>query len=405
MEIKLPDDVKYIIDKLTENGYEAYAVGGCVRDSIIHRVPGDWDITTSATPIQVKSVFRRTIDTGIQHGTVTVMLGKNGYEVTTYRIDGEYIDGRHPENVEFTSSLEEDLKRRDFTINAMAYNDNSGMVDKFGGQKDLEEKIIRCVGNPKERFSEDALRMLRAVRFSAQLGFEIHEDTAQAIKELVQDIEKVSKERINTELGKILVSPNPEFIKKAWEYGITQLVFKAFDELEDKDTPLKLIKKLPLILGFRYAALLYGVGAAKATAMLKELKLDNNTIDTCRNLIELHNMTPLTQAAQIRHLASQKGPQKLLDALLFESAYYQVTGDSEKEEKITLERKLLKSFIKDNVCLTQKQLAVTGRDLIDAGVEPGKKMGELLLECLNMVLDKPEKNNRADLMEYVRTKI
>lgn len=405
MEIKLPDDVKYIIDKLTENGYEAYAVGGCVRDSIIHRVPGDWDITTSATPIQVKSVFRRTIDTGIQHGTVTVMLGKNGYEVTTYRVDGEYLDGRHPENVEFTSSLEEDLKRRDFTINAMAYNDISGMVDKFGGQKDLEEKIIRCVGNPKERFSEDALRMLRAVRFSAQLGFEIHEDTAQAIKELVQDIEKVSKERIHTELDKILVSPNPDFIKKAWEYGITKVVFKTFDELEDKDTPLRLIKKLPLIPGFRYAALLYGAGAVKATAMLKELKLDNNTIDTCRNLIELHNMTPLTQAAQIRHLASQKGPQKLLDALLFETAYYQVTGDSEKEEKITLERTLLKSFIKDNVCLTSKQLAVTGRDLIDAGVEPGKKMGELLMECLNMVLDEPEKNNRTDLMEYVRTKI
>lgn len=405
MEIKLPDDVKYIIDKLTENGYEAYAVGGCVRDSIIHRVPGDWDITTSATPIQVKSVFRRTIDTGIQHGTVTVMLGKNGYEVTTYRVDGEYLDGRHPENVEFTSSLEEDLKRRDFTINAMAYNDISGMVDKFGGQKDLEEKIIRCVGNPKERFSEDALRMLRAVRFSAQLGFEIHEDTAQAIKELVQDIEKVSKERIHTELGKILVSPNPDFIKKAWEYGITKVVFKTFDELEDKDTPLRLIKKLPLIPGFRYAALLYGAGAVKATAMLKELKLDNNTIDTCRNLIELHNMTPLTQAAHIRHLASQKGPQKLLDALLFETAYYQVTGDSEKEEKITLERNLLNSFIKDNVCLTSKQLAVTGRDLIDAGVEPGKKMGELLMECLDMVLDEPEKNNRTDLMEYVRTKI
>ena len=170
MKITLPDDVKQIIETLEQHGYEGYAVGGCVRDSILGRIPNDWDITTSATPQQVKKLFPRTVDTGIQHGTVTVLMGKEGYEVTTYRVDGEYEDARHPKEVTFTANLEEDLRRRDFTINAMAYNDSEGLVDVFGGRADIEQKVIRCVGNAEERFGEDALRIMRAVRFSAQLG-------------------------------------------------------------------------------------------------------------------------------------------------------------------------------------------------------------------------------------------
>lgn len=167
MKITLPDDVKQIIETLEQHGYEGYAVGGCVRDSILGRIPNDWDITTSATPQQVKKLFLRTVDTGIQHGTVTVLMGKEGYEVTTYRVDGEYEDARHPKEVTFTANLEEDLRRRDFTINAMAYNDSEGLVDVFGGRADIEQKVIRCVGNAEERFGEDALRIMRAVRFSA----------------------------------------------------------------------------------------------------------------------------------------------------------------------------------------------------------------------------------------------
>ena len=170
MRIQLPDKANYIINRIMDAGYEAYVVGGCVRDSLLGRVPQDWDITTSATPNQVKQLFPRTIDTGIQHGTVTVMLQKEGFEVTTYRIDGKYEDSRHPKEVIFTPSLTEDLRRRDFTINAMAYNEKDGLIDIFGGMEDIENKVIRCVGNPVERFSEDALRMMRAVRFSAQLG-------------------------------------------------------------------------------------------------------------------------------------------------------------------------------------------------------------------------------------------
>ena len=171
MKIEVPKKVQTIIRTLQEHGYDAYAVGGCVRDSLLFRSPADWDITTSAKPLEVKEIFKRTVDTGLQHGTVTVLIEKEGFEVTTYRIDGEYEDSRHPKEVIFTGNLEEDLKRRDFTINAMAYNDAVGLVDVFGGRQDLQDKIVRCVGNPQERFTEDALRILRAVRFSAPVSY------------------------------------------------------------------------------------------------------------------------------------------------------------------------------------------------------------------------------------------
>ena len=194
--IELPERVKEILDTIMEAGYEAYAVGGCIRDSILGRKPNDWDITTSASPYEIKELFRRTVDTGIQHGTVTVMMDKEGFEVTTYRIDGDYKDGRHPSEVTFTASLKEDLRRRDFTINAMAYNEQNGLVDIFGGMQDIADGVIRCVGEPRERFSEDALRIMRAVRFSAQLGYQIEEKTKAAIEELAPTLKKISAERI-----------------------------------------------------------------------------------------------------------------------------------------------------------------------------------------------------------------
>ena len=214
--IQLPENVKYIIDTIMEAGYEAFAVGGCIRDSILGRKPDDWDITTSASPYQIKELFRRTIDTGIQHGTVTVMIDKEGYEVTTYRIDGEYEDSRHPKEVIFTPNLEEDLKRRDFTINAMAYNEKTGLVDIFEGMQDITRKVIRCVGSPMERFTEDALRMMRAVRFSAQLGYRIEEETAKAITHLAPNLTKISAERIQTELVKLVTSPHPDYLGIAY---------------------------------------------------------------------------------------------------------------------------------------------------------------------------------------------
>ena len=210
VRIQLPYEVEWVIGKIRDAGYEAFAVGGCVRDTLLGRTPEDWDVTTSARPEAVKAIFERTVDTGLQHGTVTVLKNRKGYEVTTYRIDGEYHDGRHPDSVEFTPNLLEDLKRRDFTINAMAYSHETGIVDEFGGMEDLKAGIVRCVGRPEDRFTEDALRLLRALRFSAQLGFEIEESTYAAIKTIAPNLAKVSKERVQAELTKLLLSAHPE---------------------------------------------------------------------------------------------------------------------------------------------------------------------------------------------------
>ena len=231
MTIQLPEKVKFIIDTLTDAGFEAYAVGGCVRDSILGRTPGDWDITTSAAPDQVKHLFTKTIDTGIQHGTVTVLEGKEGFEVTTYRIDGEYEDNRHPKEVMFTQNLIEDLKRRDFTINAMAYNETEGLIDAFGGIEDLGKKVIRCVGSPEDRFTEDALRMMRAVRFASQLGFTIEKHTKEAISKLSSNLAQISAERIQVELVKLLVSDHPEQMRTVYETGMSRVFLPEFDRM------------------------------------------------------------------------------------------------------------------------------------------------------------------------------
>ena len=229
MRIQIPEKGSQIINGLTQAGFEAYIVGGCVRDAILGRSATDWDITTNAKPEQVKALFPRTIDTGIQHGTVTVMLGRTGFEVTTYRIDGEYQDGRHPEKVTFTRNLLEDLKRRDFTINAMAYNETEGLIDAFDGFEDLRNRQIRCVGDPTERFTEDALRILRAVRFAAQLDFTIEEKTLQAISEFAPNLSKISAERIQTEIVKLLTSDHPQTWRTLYETGITSVILPEFD--------------------------------------------------------------------------------------------------------------------------------------------------------------------------------
>lgn len=229
--MQIPKKVKYILNQFISHGYEAYVVGGCVRDSLLGKLPDDWDITTSAKPNEVKALFARTIDTGIVHGTVTVLLEKEGFEVTTYRIDGEYEDSRHPKKVEFTRNLREDLSRRDFTINAMAYNETEGLVDLFGGLEDIKNRQIRCVRDAAERFSEDALRILRAFRFSAQLDFEIEETTLMAAKEQAEKLQAISAERIREELTKLLLSNHPERLLFASQAKVTAIVLPEFDRM------------------------------------------------------------------------------------------------------------------------------------------------------------------------------
>lgn len=399
MKIQLPDNVRKIIRILNENGYEAYAVGGCVRDSIIGRTPGDWDITTSALPDEVKSLFKRTIDTGIEHGTVTVMLDREGYEVTTYRIDGEYRDGRHPESVEFTRSLGEDLKRRDFTINAMAYNDETGLVDMYDGMGDIERKIIRCVGDPMERFSEDALRMLRAVRFSARLGYEIDKPTEDAIRKSAGTMARVSRERIHVELGKILESDNPDYIGKAAGLGILSDVFKLQECVSDMAEALSLIKLLPPDVPMRYAGLLYQAGAGMTKKMLRELKLDNNTTDTASGIVALHGMELTEKAGQIRKQAAAAGRKLYGRTLVFEKYYYRNKGEGGLERMADNMIKLYERILEAGDPLTVRELAVTGSDLLEAGMKPGKEMGTVLNAMLADVLENPGHNSKKYLFE------
>ncbi len=396
LKISLPKEVKHIIDILTQNGYEAYAVGGCVRDSILGRVPGDWDITTSALPQQVKALFRRTIDTGIQHGTVTIMLGKNGYEVTTYRIDGKYEDSRHPESVEFTPNLEEDLKRRDFTINAMAYNDENGVVDIFGGIDDIRNRIIRCVGNAHDRFTEDALRILRAVRFSAQLGFEIDKATKDAARELAPTLVKISRERIHTELNKLLLSDNPDYFSVVYELGVMKVIISELEGVNsgDIDRLKVLIKRTKPCLPERYAALLSVIGKDKTRAVLKGLKLDNATISMAVKLVEYLGITPALTEPQMRHYINEVGKEDALRVIDFNLSF----ADESMHEEYTDMRKLCAHVLERGDCTSLKELDVTGKDLVDAGFEAGKQLGELLNSLLTEVLDNPSLNDRNYLL-------
>lgn len=448
MNISLPSKVNYIIQELLQNGHDAYAVGGCVRDSIMGRIPEDWDITTSASPYQVKEIFHRTIDTGIQHGTVTVMLGTEGFEVTTYRIDGEYEDNRHPKQVEFTEDLAEDLKRRDFTINAMAFNENVGLVDLFGGLEDLKKKVIRCVGSSKDRFDEDALRILRAVRFSAQLNFEIAEDTLTAVKEKALNLNNISAERIREELNKLLLSEHPEKLLIAYETGITKVVLPEFDIMMDTDQEnkhhiysvgihsLEVLKNIkPLVREFdkkvqlmlTWASLLHDVakpetkfigkdnqghfyghaekGADQAKHILKRLKFDNETIDMVSSLIKHHDYRYGLAKAGIRRAVNRIGDNVIELLFLLQEADIRAQNPefmTEKRHQLE-EAKAIYAEVKDhNECTSLKMLSINGKDLIDAGYPPGKELGELLTRLLEAVLEEPEKNTKEELLKYAK---
>ena len=470
--IQIPEQVAFIIHKLEEAGFEAFAVGGCVRDTLLGRTPGDWDITTSALPEQVKSIFRRTIDTGIEHGTVTVMMGREGYEVTTYRVDGDYQDGRHPSSVTFTPSLIEDLKRRDFTINAMAFRpepaesmtvchdsmpldqtpaqcSSRGIVDCFDGIRDLNHKIIRCVGDPEERFREDALRMMRAVRFAAQLGFTIEERTKAAIRKLAGNLRLISKERIQVELVKLLTSPHPDYIRIAYETGITAIILPEFDRMmetaqhnkfhamtvgEHTITSLSAIDADPVL---RLTMLLHDVGkpgclrvdpdgithfkqhapagAEMAHRILRDLKFDNHTIDDVTALILWHDsfrdwmdftVTPaVVRKPVIRRVASKIGRDRFPLLMKVVRADNLAKTDYAKAQYIPcldLIEQAFNEILAEEDCLSLKELAINGKDLMEMGIKPGKEIGLILNHCLELVLEKPELNQKEQLEKLAK---
>lgn len=410
--IELPEDVANIIAKLEANGYEAYAVGGCIRDSLLFRDPEDWDITTSARPEQVKEIFRRTVDTGILHGTVTVMIDKNGYEVTTYRIDSEYEDGRHPNSVEFSTDLVEDLQRRDFTINAMAYNGTSGLVDEFNGIEDLGKKVVRCVGNPVDRFSEDALRMMRAIRFSAQLGFAIEDDTFLAIKKLAPNLNKVSRERIHVEINKTILSNHPEYIMQMYETGLTKQVLPVIDGImasKRNRSTLAMLRATQKELVLRYAALLNDASVEDVKDTLKNLKLDNYTVTTAAKLVECSKLTIDENESAVREAIFKYGKEMLLLILLHQEAIIKAKEDTTGimipggKKHIAVIRRLYYEIINRGDCISIKDLSVNGTDLMEYGMQ-GPLIGETLNQLLHIVMENPKLNDKETLIAMIENR-
>ena len=443
-KIEIPEKAKQIINRLEQAGYEAYVVGGPVRDCILGKCPMDWDITTSASPYQVKEIFSYTIDTGIAHGTVTVMMDREPFEVTTYRVDGEYKDHRRPEEVSFTKSLREDLLRRDFTINAMAYNDRDGLIDYYGGVEDLKRKVIRCVGQASKRFDEDALRILRALRFQAQLGFIIEDQTKQAVREQAKFLKDISAERIQVELTKLLLSNHPETILDAYELGVTSVVLPEFDRMMEtpQNNPhhrysvgvhtVEALKNAEADHILRWTMLLHDVGKPDARVegpdkdrfqghhmigeemarkILRRLKFDNQTVKQVTKLVYWHDIR-FGSAEEVNKKTVRRWASKL-SVPLFEKLLKVQQADILAQSSFMLEEKqeildrtavLFEEIKKEKNCLQVKDLALDGKDLISLGMKPGKELGEMLSGLLELVLDDPGKNSREILTQAVKEK-
>lgn len=440
LKIKLPEQVDTIIRTLQDHGYEAYAVGGCVRDSILGRSPEDWDITTSAMPNETKALFARTFDTGIEHGTITVLLDGEGFEVTTYRIDGKYEDSRHPKEVTFTRNLREDLLRRDFTINAMAYNEKDGLVDIFGGMEDLHKGIIRCVGDANARFSEDALRILRGVRFAAQLGFDIEEETKRGMQKLATTLQNISAERIQAELVKMLISDRPDLLRTAYELGITKQFLPEFDTLmiTEQETPHHMYNvgehTLHALLNVRADKILrltmlfhdmgkpafktmdengrahfkkHAIGSEAITKeVLRRLKFDNDTLNKVSRLVYYHDYRMPATAKNVRRAMNKIGEDIFPYYMQVRRADVLAQSTYKRDEKIQnlddIER-IYGEIVAAGQCVSLKELAVNGQDLIQAGMKPGKEIGEKLKELLEIVIDNPEMNTKAELLRQLGT--
>lgn len=432
----LPDDVKYLIKKLEQSGYEAYAVGGCVRDSLLGIVPNDWDITTSCPPDRLKTVFGdlRLIETGLKHGTLTVLLHGAPYEVTTYRLDGQYTDHRRPDSVEFVSELKLDLERRDFTVNAMATRDGNTVVDLFDGQNDLENRVIRCVGNPYKRFDEDALRILRALRFASVYDFDIDPLTARAALELKHTLVNVSEERIFVELKKLLCGKgaervllkypevlfeflpelrpmkgcaqnNPHHAYDVWTHTVKALAASPQDSVyrlamlfHDAGKPGTKYTGLEGHDHFKYHQL-YSVGIAESCLM--RLKSDNDTLKRVMRLIKGHDLRiPLTEKA-VRKQLSRLGENEFLELfpvfkadLLAQNPKY-IPG---KLAHIEALEALTRSVIAQKNCLTVKDLAIKGGDMRSLGIT-GAATGEILKLLLDEVVKRDLPNEKPALSE------
>lgn len=440
---KIPQEALVIINRLEVAGYEAYVVGGCVRDLLMGREPNDWDITTSAKPEEVKEVFEKTYDTGIEHGTVTVILDTEHYEVTTYRIEGEYKDFRRPDHVSFVEDIALDLSRRDFTMNAIAYHPDRGFVDPYNGMKHIKEQRIKSVREAKERFEEDALRILRGIRFSAQLDFQIESNTIKGIEECRHLLEYISKERVRDEFLKICLSDNPAHINKLYELGLLEYIMPElivayktaqnnphhiYDVAHHSIVAMENVPKDPVL---RMSALLHDIGKplTKTTDkkgvdhfydhpmrsvelskhILKDLRFDNQTIRDVCMLVKNHDyhLTHKVNRVLIKKLLDEMGEElfdKLMSLQIADAKAQNPAKLAPKLVQVEEVKALKQSIVEQNECYSLKNLALNGGDLIKLGIPKGKRVGEMLDKLLEYVMKNASKNTKEELTDYIKTK-
>lgn len=381
MRLQLTKNTEFIIERLEENGYDAFAVGGCVRDLIMGRIADDFDITTSALPNETKKVFFDfpTIEIGIRHGTVAVILDKRPYEITTFRVESDYTDSRHPDSVEFVRDIESDLARRDFTVNAIAYSHTRGIVDPFNGIDDIKNKQIRAVGDPYKRFSEDALRILRALRFSSTLGFEIEKNTKEAIDSLAHTLKSVSPERVYTELKKLLLGKNCQAVLNQFHSSLSKIIPMNGD--------YQSVYKCPADEAMRF----YCLCGDKTQDALLAVRADNNAKNVCK-ILSASEVIPENEI-ELKKYISSLGKANAETVIAYRRAVY----DEDAEGKSML---LLKSgsplFISD--------LAVNGNDLLGIGVAPNN-IGKVLSMLLNSVLENNSENTKEALLNKAKSQI
>ncbi|WP_218641676.1 CCA tRNA nucleotidyltransferase [Paenibacillus odorifer] len=435
--MKIPNEVRFVLDALKQKGFPSYLVGGCVRDSRLGREPKDYDIASLATPEEVISIFERVVPTGIKHGTVTVFEGDWGIEVTTFRKDGSYSDGRRPDEVTYSKSILEDLSRRDFTMNAMAYDGNA-YLDPFMGMWAMMDKLIKTVGNASDRFSEDALRMMRAVRFMTQLDFNLEGETFHGIKDNAHLIENVSQERIRDELVKILMSDNASKGIEMLQYtGLLKHILpeledcKGFDQHNphhDKDVfghILEVLKNTPAILEVRLSALLHDiakpvtfslddngighfytheyVGAAMAHEIMRRLKFDNDTTEKVCTLVNEH-MSKYDQfrTATAKKLINRVGVDNIDN--LFHLQIADIKGHvlPHNIDIVTNMKNAVDDILSEDQPLSVKDLALNGNDIMSMGFKAGRIIGKILETLLGAVLENPSLNNKETLREIVK---
>lgn len=442
--ITIPDNANVIIHTLQNNGHSAYVVGGCVRDSLMDRTPHDWDICTSATPEQMLEIFKnyRVIETGLKHGTVTIVIDGEQYECTTYRIDGKYSDNRRPDNVTFTNNLVEDLRRRDFTINAMAYNDVEGLIDPFDGLEDIVQERIRCVGLAKDRFNEDSLRILRAIRFAAQLDFIIEPGTDWEIHQQYKSLANISMERINNEFCKIVASDNfcVELVlyKDVFALFIPELkdmfnfpqnnpyhnydVFNHTIHAIEKCNSNDLITRLAVFFhdfgkpycyqdgedGIRHFKGHGKVSANMTDTIMKRLKFDNRTRNNVVQLVYYHDVTLEISNRSVKRWLNKLGINqftRLLDIRCSDVMGQKSNYDMNRIEKVNTIKKILNDILKENYCFSLKNLAINGDDLIQIGFKPGKELGNILNILLKEVIDEELENDRDILLNMAKQRL